>query len=72
MEFELNYEELYAELERLRGENYHLKRQLRNKNNRLSGQSKFIASLEKKLKERNKDTQHYKNGRKRGANGFNG
>jgi hypothetical protein len=24
------------------------------------------------LKERNKDTQHYKNGRKRGANGFNG
>jgi hypothetical protein len=68
-EFDLNHEELYAELERLKAENYHLKRQLSHKQNINRGQSKLIASLEKKLKDRNVDTQHYKNGRKRGGHG---
>lgn len=71
-EFDLNHEELYAELERLKAENYHLKRQLSHKQNINRGQSKLIASLEKKLKERNIDTQHYRNGQKRGKNGRNG
>lgn len=71
-EFGINHEALYAELERVKSENYHLKRQLSNKNNINRGQSKTIASLEKKLKTVNKNKQHYRNGRKRGANGFNG
>lgn len=71
-EFNINHEELYLELERVKSENYHLKRQLSNKQNINRGQSKQIASLEKKLKANNKNKQHYRNGRKRGANGFNG
>lgn len=70
--FGLNHEDVYLELEKVKAENYHLKRQLSNKNNINRGQSKTIASLEKKLKEVNKNKQHYRNGRKRGANGFNG
>jgi regulator of replication initiation timing len=71
-EFNINHEELYAEMERLKSENYHLKRQLSHKQNINRGQSKHIATLEKKLKAVNKSKQHYRNGRKRGANGFNG
>ena len=71
-EFDLNHEEMYAELERLKSENYHLKRQLSHKQNINRGQSKQIAALEKKLKEVNKNEQHYRNGQKRGKHGFNG
>lgn len=71
-EFNINHEELYLELERVKSENYHLKRQLSHKNNINRGQSKTIAALEKKLKHNNKNKQHYRNGRKRGSNGFNG
>lgn len=61
----------YVELERLRAENYHLKRQLKHVRDTNRAQKKLIASFEKKLKEQNKKP-HYRNGRKRGANGFNG
>lgn len=71
-EFNISHEDLYAELERLKSENYHLKRQLKHKNNINGGQSKQIAALEKKLKKLNGNEQHYRNGRKRGARGFNG
>lgn len=71
-DYGINHEKLYLELEQIKSENYHLKRQLRHKNNIIHGQSKLIASLEKKIKDRNKDKQHYRNGRKRGANGFKG
>lgn len=71
-DFNLNHETLYLELEQLRSENYHLKRQLSNKNDITRGQSKLIASLERKLKKQNGSKQHYRNGQKRGANGFNG
>lgn len=71
-EFNISHEELYSELERLKSENYHLKRQLSHKQNINRGQSKQIAALEKKLKKENQNKQHYRNGRKRGANGFNG
>lgn len=71
-EFNINYEQLYLELERVKSENYHLKRQLSNKQNINRGQSKQIAALEKKLKNKNKNQQYYRNGRKRGSNGFNG
>lgn len=71
-DFNLNHETLYLELEQLRSENYHLKRQLSNKHNITRGQSKTIAALEKKLKKQNGSKQHYRNGQKRGAKGFNG
>lgn len=71
-EFNLSHETVYLEMERLKSENYHLKKQLSNKNNINRGQSKTIASLERKLKDKNRNTQHYRNGRKRGAKGFNG
>lgn len=71
-EFSINHENLYLELERLKSENYGLKRQLKHQRNINKGQSKLIASLEKKLKLQNQDAQHYRNGRKRGSRGFNG
>jgi len=71
-EFDINHETVYAELERLKSENYHLKRQLAHKQNINRGQSKLIASLEKKLKKDNQTKQHYRNARKKGAYGFNG
>jgi hypothetical protein len=71
-DFDISHERLYAEMERLKSENYHLKRQLRKKNDRLKGQDNYIGTLEKKLRHSNKDQQHYRNGRKRGAYGFKG
>lgn len=71
-EFGIQHETLYLELEKLKSENFHLKKQLSNKNNINRGQSKTIASLERKLKDKNGNKQHYRNGRKRGAKGFNG
>lgn len=71
-EFAISHEELYAELERLKSENYHLRRQLSNKNNIDKGQKKLIQKLEKKLKKYGETEQHYRNGRKRGARGFHG
>lgn len=71
-EFNISHENVYAELARVKGENYHLKRQLKNKNNINRGQSKLIASLQKELKQTGDTKQHYRNGRKRGSHGFNG
>lgn len=71
-EFNLSHEDVYAELGRIKAENYHLKRQLKHRNNINRGQSKLIASLEKELKQNGDTKQHYRNGRKRGARGFNG
>ena len=71
-DFDISHETLYAELERLKAENYHLRKQLRNKNDINRGQKKLITSLQKKLKSYNTSEQHYRNGRKRGAHGFNG
>lgn len=71
-EFNITHEEVYAELARVKAENYHLKGQLKHQRNINRGQSKLIGSLEKKLKGRNDNEQHYRNGRKRGSYGFNG
>lgn len=71
-DFNINYEEVYSELERLKSENYSLKRQLRNKNSTNKEQRKLINKLTKKLKCYSETRQHYRNGRKRGSNGFNG
>lgn len=71
-EFNISHEELYSQMEKLKSENYHLKRQLAHKNNINKGQQKTIASLERKLKKHGETVQHYRNGRKRGARGFNG
>lgn len=72
-EFNLSHEDVYAELGRVKSENFHLKRQLKNKNNINLGQSKLIAKLEKEIKLLNGGKkQHYRNGRKRGSRGFNG
>lgn len=49
-EFELGHEHLYLELERLKAENYSLKRQLSHNRNVNKRQSKLIASLQKKIK----------------------
>ncbi len=50
-EFEIGHEQLYLELERLKAENYSLKRQLSHNRNTTKGQSKMIASLQKQLKD---------------------
>lgn len=71
-EFDLGHEQAYAELERLKSENYHLRRQLQHANNINRGQKKKLTAMEKKLKKANGNQQHYRNGRKRGSNGFNG
>lgn len=54
---------LYEEMQRLRSENYHLKKQLKNKNNELKGNRHTIRVLVKKVKESDKK-QHYKNGKR--------
>lgn len=64
MEIYLSNEALHDELERLKGENYHLKRQLRNKNNLVNGQKNYIRKLEKELKAYTGNVQHYKNGKR--------
>ncbi len=60
---------LYLELERLKSENYHLRRQLKNQRSINKGQAKLIKTLEKKLKLVKGKDQHYRNGRKRGSYG---
>jgi hypothetical protein len=70
MDFQLNNEELWEAFEKLKAENYHLKRQLVNKNKIINGKDKQIRDMAKKLKEWKPDRQHYKNG-KRGTK-FNG
>ena len=71
-DFGLNHEQVYSENERLKAENYHLRNQLKNKNNQLKGQDKYIGKLERKVKSKNGEEQFYRNGRKRGSNGFKG
>lgn len=67
MEFQLSNEEINEELNRLKGENFHLRRQLSKKNNLINGKDKYIRKLERELKELQPKKQHYKNG-KRGTN----
>lgn len=57
-------EELWNAFERLKAENYHLKRQLKNKNNINNGKDKYIKKLERQLKEFKRNKQHYKNGKR--------
>jgi prefoldin subunit 5 len=64
MDFQLNTEELYEAFERLKAENYHLKRQLKNKNNLINGKDKYIKKLEREAKEFRPAKQHYKNGKR--------
>jgi predicted metallo-beta-lactamase superfamily hydrolase len=71
-DFDISHETVYEELARTKAENFHLKKQLKNKNEINKGQKKTIAALSKKLKAVNKNEQHYRNGRKRGTRGFNG
>ncbi len=71
-EFNINHEQLYSELKRLKSENYHLSRQLINQRSVNRNQSRHIAKLEKKLKAANGKGQRYRNGQKRGSHGFNG
>lgn len=70
-DFDISHEELYARLEQLKAENYHLKRQLRNKNNIEKGHKNTIKVLSKKVKKK-RGSKGYRNGQKRGSNGFNG
>lgn len=71
-DYNISHEKLYAELKRTEAENYHLKRQLKNLRIADRGRLKYIKKLEKKIKSYDKPEQHYRNGRKRGSNGFNG
>lgn len=57
-------EELWNAFERLKAENYHLKRQLKNKNDLMRGKDKFIKKLLKEQKEWAKEKNHYKNGKR--------
>jgi hypothetical protein len=67
MDVLLSNEEISEELNRLRGENFHLRRQLSKKNNLINAKDKYIRKLERELKEYRPKKQHYKNG-KRGTN----
>lgn len=71
-DYDISHEELYLELERLRAENYGLRRQLRNKNRSNKELKKTIRAMNKKLKNSNTSKNHYRNGQKRGSRGFNG
>lgn len=64
MENYLPNEELYSEFQRLKAENYHLKGQLKRKNNEAKGRDKYIRKLEKQLKQLKPDKQHYRNGKR--------
>jgi predicted nuclease with TOPRIM domain len=64
MEMFLPNEELHDELKRLRSENYHLKNQLKRKNNEIRGKVKSIRKLKGELKKHSPEKQHYKNGRR--------
>lgn len=68
-DFNISHEQVYSDLEKAKSENYHLKKQLKNQRSINKGQKKYIKSLERKLKTKNKNEQHYRNGRKRGKNG---
>lgn len=70
MEEFLPNEQLYNEFQRLKDENYHLRRQLKNKNNLMRGKDKYIQKIERELKKLQSKKQKYKNG-KRGTQ-FNG
>ena len=67
MEFQLSNDELYNAFKKLQDENYHLKRQLINKNKTISEKDRFIKKLLKEAKEWKPEKHHYKNG-KRGTN----
>lgn len=71
-DYDISHEELYLELERLKAENYGLRRQLRNKSISVRNLKKTIRAMNKKLKSVNSNKEHYRNGRKRGSRGFNG
>jgi prefoldin subunit 5 len=64
MEISLPNEELWEAFERLKAENYHLKRQLKNKNNLINGKDKYIKKLEREVKEWKPQKNHYKNGKR--------
>lgn len=64
MEFQLSNEAINEELNRLRGENFHLRRQLSKKNNLINAKDKYIRKLERELKELKPKKQHYKNGKR--------
>lgn len=64
MDIVLSNEELWDAFERLKAENYHLKRQLKNKNNLMKGKDKYIKKLERDSKEYKEKKQHYKNGKR--------
>lgn len=70
--YNINHEHIYYEVERLKQENFHLRRQLAHKQNINRGQSRIIAAQNKKLKRYNEEEQHYRNGQKRGKRGRNG
>lgn len=71
-DFNLNHEQVYAENEKLKSENHQLRKKLSKKRDRIKGQDRYISKLERKVKEKNGDEQHYRNGRKRGSRGFKG
>lgn len=64
MNIQLSNEELYEAFEQVKAENYHLKRQLKNKNNLINGKDKYIKKLTKELKELKPEKNHYKNGKR--------
>ena len=58
--------ELYYEMKRLQDENFHLKRQLKNKNREVKAKVKSIKRLKRKLEEFEGGKQHFRNN-KRGS-----
>jgi hypothetical protein len=64
MEINLSNEELIDAFNRLKDENYHLRRQLKNKNNLINGKDKYIRKIEKELKEVRPEKKHYRNGKR--------
>lgn len=58
-------EELHAEMQRLKAENFHLRNQLRNKNDQIKRHVKDKRVMAKRLAEHEKNRKpHFKNGKR--------